>query len=223
MTHLGLMTSSNPHAPSPLLIVNGHPDGESYCHALAEAYADGANSVGASATVLHLHALQFDPVLHRGYQEAQALEPDLERAKALIEAARHVVVVSPLWWGSIPALLKGFFDRLFLPGWAFRMKPNGLPEGLLAGRSARLILTMDSPGYWYRFAYGRAAHKAVVNATLRFCGFSPVRATAVYKVGQLSDAERARWLHKIARLGAADAPRALPLRIETSAGSTHRH
>ena len=190
---------------SRLLIIDAHPNPESLCAALAAHYAEAAERGGATASVLALRALRFDPVLHQGYRGEQALEPDLRRAQQLIEDCDHLCLVTPLWWGSVPALLKGFFDRTLQRGWAYRYKDNGNPLGLLAGRSARLLLTTDSPGWYLRLLQGDPTVKQLVRSTLKFCGFQPVRVTRFGPVHHSTPEARRRWLAQAAALGARDA------------------
>lgn len=191
-----------------VLVLQAHPDPDSFGAALSEAYAQGARDAGARVERLSLSALSFDPVLHRGHRGTQPLEPDLVVARSAIEAADHLTLQFPVWWGAPPALLKGFIDRAFLPGWAFRyVSGRALPEGLLAGRSARLIATMDSPWWWYWLKHGRAAHRSLIGATLNYVGIQDVRQTTLYRLRERSDAQRRAWLERMARLGAADARR----------------
>lgn len=178
---------------------------------------DGSTPMCSSAD------LTFDPTLHGGFEDPQPLEPDLLRMKSAIEEARHLTIVTPLWWGADPAVLKGVIGRLFLPHWAFRYKPDGFPEGLLAGRSARIIRTMDSPGFWYRFVLGRAADTVLERATLRFCGFAPVRHTRVTSVRTLKQPALEKVIAGAHEDGRADArkllrrtdERKMPLQLAT--------
>ena len=101
---------------SAVLVIDAHPNPESLCAALARRYADAARQAGASVALLSLRELAFDPVLHQGYRDQQPLEPDLQRAQRLVEASAHLCLVTPLWWGSVPALLKGFFDSITAVG-----------------------------------------------------------------------------------------------------------
>ena len=119
-----------------ILVIDGHPDAASLTAQLAASYAAGA---GDDTVALVLRDLDFDLTLRTGYRTPQDLEPDLARAQELLEWADHVAVFTPVWWGSVPALLKGFFDRTLERGWAFRYQENGMPEGLLvrSHRSAR--------------------------------------------------------------------------------------
>jgi putative NADPH-quinone reductase len=184
------------------LIIDGHPNPDSLCAAIAANYAEGHGD----ATVVALRDLQFEPSLHFGYTRRQELEPDLEHTWQLLLDARHVVVVTPVWWGSVPTLLKGFFDRLLLPRRAYQIRKNGTPKGLLAGRTGRVIVTADSPP-WYLRLVGDTTVRHVRDRTLAFCGIKPVQATRFGPVKNSTPEQRAGWLAKSASLGQADAAR----------------
>lgn len=129
-----------------ILILLGHPDRDSLCGALAQRYATAAENAGHQVRLIALGELEFDPVLRHGYRQIQPLEPDLQDDADAIEACDHLVLVYPTWWGAMPALLKGFFDRVLLPGYAFRYRRDSVWwDRLLAGRSARVITTLDTP------------------------------------------------------------------------------
>lgn len=184
------------------VILDGHPNPASLCAAIAQRYAAGHGD----ATVLAVRDLDFDQNLRLGYTRRQELEPDLERAWEQLVAADHIVVITPIWWGSVPSLLKGFFDRTLLPRRAYRTKPNGLPEGLLAGRTGRLIVTTDSPK-WYLPLVGDSTVRQVRDTTLRFCGIKPVRVNRFGPVKDSTPARREGWLAAAERLGRRDAAR----------------
>lgn len=188
-----------------LLVIDGHPRPGSFGAALAAAYSDGARSTGADVDVLTLRELDFDLDLHHDRVEDQPLEPCLARAQALLVASDHVTVVAPVWWGSVPARLKGFLDRVLVRGWAYRYQDNGLPEGLLAGRSARVIITTDSPGWWLRGLMGDSAVRQLTRSTLRFCGLKPVATTRIGAVHGSTDSQRAAWLDEAREAGRRDA------------------
>ena len=187
-----------------ILLILGHPDTESFGGALARSYREGARRAGAEVRELNLGDLRFDPVLHRGYKQIQPLEPDLAAAQEAILRAEHLVFVFPVWWGMMPALLKGFLDRTFLPGFAFKYRENSpFWDKYLTGRSARLLVTMDAP-VWYNFLYyGNAAQKAMKRATLEFCGIKPVKVTNFGPIKSSTPAQRAQWLEKTDALGAS--------------------
>lgn len=185
-----------------VLIISGNPNSASFDHALANAYYEGAIANGIRAKILDLGKLHFDPILHNGYNEIQALEPDLLNAQNMIEAANHLVFVYPSWWGSMPALLKGFFDRVFHPGFAFKYRHNSpLWDKYLTGKTARIIITMDSPGWWNRLMYHRSNIYAVKVATLQFCGIKPVKVTVFDKVKFSTEEKRQKWLKEVEDMG----------------------
>jgi putative NADPH-quinone reductase len=188
-----------------IVVIQGHPARGSFGEGLAEAYARGARGAGAQVEQVALGELDFDPVLRGGFGGEQELEPDLVAAREAIERADHVVFEFPVWWGTLPALLKGFIDRVFLPGWAFQNTGKALPEGLLAGRTARVLATMDSPRIWYALKHRRAAHRALTHATLNYVGISKVWETTAYSVRGLDAAGRQAWIERAAALGARDA------------------
>lgn len=161
---------------SNIVIILGHPDANSFCGAIAETYRLSASAAGHSVQLFRLGEIDFDPVLRHGYQQRQELEPGLLEIREAISAARHLVFVYPIWWGSVPALLKGFLDRVLLPGFAFRYhKGKAFPEGLLKGRSADLLVSMDTPPWYFRWFYRQPGIWQMKTTTLEFCGIRPVR------------------------------------------------
>lgn len=184
-----------------ILIINGHPYPESFNAALAESYREGALAAGAQVQILHLHSLHFNPNLAGGYSVRTELEPDLLKAWEQIQWAEHLVWVHPVWWGGLPALLKGFIDRLFLPTMAFRYRNSPFPEGLLKGKTARILTTLDQPSWYYWLVYGRPSVNQLRKSTLEFCGIKPVRVTYFGIVRKSADAQRAQWLKQAKELG----------------------
>lgn len=177
---------------------------DSFCAALAKAYAEGARGAGHEVREIHVASLDFDPILWRAYLEIQQLEPDLLKAQEDILWANHVVFAFPIWWGVPPALLKGFIDRVFHPSFAFKYatKDSVFQTRLLGGRSARLICTMDSPAWYYRFAMGAPGIRMMERSLLHFCGIRPVRTSLIGSVRFSSPRRREAWLRKQRRLGA---------------------
>lgn len=196
-----------------ILVVLGHPRTDSLCGALASSYADAARAAGADVELLALGGTSFDlaardPSVLRWEGPDQALEPDVRAAIEAVRRADHVVLVFPQWWGTYPAVLKGFVDRVFLARFAFRYRGRGLGwEKLLTGRTARLLMTMDSPVLWDRLRYRSAAVTSLVHATLGYSGIRTVGVTRFARVRTSSPTTRAGWIARAARLGRADARR----------------
>ncbi|MGB0523269.1 MAG: NAD(P)H-dependent oxidoreductase [Flammeovirgaceae bacterium] len=185
-----------------ILLIQGHPNLESFNFALHQAYKEGAIASGAEVRELILAQMDFSLNLAQGYQKRSALEPDLIKAQDDIEWADHLVIFHPVWWGSVPALLKGFIDRVFLPGFAFKYRENSLWwDKLLTGRSARIVSTLDQPAWYYRLRYSRPSYHSLKQLTLQFSGFSPVRTSTIGPIKNSSEKFRTSWLQKVKKLG----------------------
>ena len=185
-----------------IVIINGHPNKDSLNFGLAKAYKTGAESSGAEVKEIIIADLAFNPNLQYGYQKRMELEADLLEAWEKITWAEHLVWVHPVWWGGLPAITKGFIDRLFLPGFAFQYKENSVWwEKLLKGKTAHIITTLDQPSWYYRWMYGRPSVNQLKKATLEFCGVKPVKVTYIGIVKTATAATREKWLKKVAALG----------------------
>lgn len=184
-----------------VLVVLGHPRSPSLCAALAAAYAAGARAAGMHVETVDLGALHFDLDVHTVSPRDQTLEPDLERARKLVAWADHLVFVYPGWWGVGPARLKGFLDRILLPGFAFRERNDGRLEGMLGGRTAHLITTLDMPPWVYRLIYRAPGHHAMKRSALGFCGIETTRVLPLGPVRESDAVRRGRWLEKARQLG----------------------
>ena len=143
-----------------IFILNGHPAETSLNRTLAETYAEAALQAGHEVRLTHLHDLNFDPDFgFGGYDKQKPLEPELEQVLQDIEWSEHFVVTTPMWWGGLPAKLKGLFDRAFLPGRTFNTRKTdwmGMPTPMLSGRTGRVIITSDTPGWFLRWVYHNA-------------------------------------------------------------------
>lgn len=178
-----------------VLVLGGHSSGQSYGLALCEAYADSARQAGHEVRLLQLDRLKFDPILHDGYRVPQPLEPDLQAAQGDILWADHLAFVYPIWWGSLPAILKGFLDRVLLPGFAFKYEAGKKhPRQLLKGRTAHLLVTMDTPPWYFRLIFKAPGVYQMTHATLGLCGVSPVKSLMIGPVIGSAGPQRERWL-----------------------------
>ena len=185
-----------------ILVIQGHPDpaGGHFCHALGDAYASSAAGAGHEIRTIDLASVDF-PLLRNAAQWEAEPPPAIAQAQELLEWARHLVIVFPLWLGDMPALLKGFFEQALRPGFAIaRARPGRLGPKLLKGRSARVVVTMGMPALFYRIYYRSHSVKSLKRNVLEFCGISPVHTSLI---GMVEAKEHRRaWLHRIAALGA---------------------
>lgn len=188
-----------------IVIIQGNPDHSTrhYGHALAEAYADGAREAGHEVTIIEVAALTF-PLLHNFNEFHQGEVPAaIFECQGQVRRAEHLVIIYPLWLGSMPALLKGFFEQLFRPGFAIQPLDGGKRwKKLLTGRSARVIVTMGMPALAYRWFFRAHSLKSLERNILKFTGINPVRESLIGMV-EGSTAHRQRWLRKMTRLGRA--------------------
>ena len=192
-----------------ILVLLGHPDKSGFCGEMADAYESAARAAGHTVERMNVGEMQFDPILHHGYRERQDLEPDIVKFQELVHWADHFVIVYPVWWVGMPALLKGLFDRAWLPGSAFRYiktktgKRTIFWHRLFSGKSARILMASGTHPLLVRFLPGN------VNAQLKwgilwFAGFS-VRTTWFGPSENIPEARKARWLSKVRDLGARGA------------------
>lgn len=190
--------------PKRILIIQGHPDAGArhFGHALADEYAKGAEDGGHEVRRIEVAKLEF-PLL-RTKEEFEKGTPPIPVAQAQdsIRWADHLVILYPLWHGSMPALLKGFVEQVFRPGFgAEYQKSGGLPKKLLTGKSARIVVTMGMPAFVYRWIFFAHSLKSLKRNILSFCGINPIRATLIGNIDGMTDTQRADCLDDARGLG----------------------
>jgi putative NADPH-quinone reductase len=185
-----------------ILIILGHPDPrpERLCRALAETYHQGATEAGHEVKVVDVTRLEFSELKSRMEWEGPAPESLREAQQAIVWAA-HLVVVFPICLGTMPALLKAFFEQVLRPGFAIEQTSPGRWNKLLAGRSARLVVTMGMPSFLYRWYFRAHGIKSFERNVLDFVGIGPIHETLIGMVEGRDAATRERWLAKLAELG----------------------
>jgi putative NADPH-quinone reductase len=191
-----------------IAIIQGHPgaQGGHFCHALADAYAEGAAQSGHQVSRIEVGRMEFS--LLRGKEDWDSAPPPLaiRDAQAAIAEAEHLVIVYPLWLGSMPALLKAFFEQALRPGFAIGTVTGSKRWAkLLGGRSARIVVTMGMPAFFYRWYFGAHSLKSLERNILRMCGIRPIRETLIGNVEGCGAAKRELWLSQIRALGRAGA------------------
>ncbi|PZO16835.1 MAG: flavodoxin family protein [Burkholderiales bacterium] len=188
-----------------IFILNGHPAERSLSRTLVEAYADGARQAGHEVRLTHLHDLHFDTDF--GWVEIERpkpLEPALEQLLQDLSWSEHFMMSTPMWWGGLPAKLKGLFDRALLPGRAYDTRKKnmiGLPSPMLTGRTARVVITSDTPGWFMRLAYKNALIWQLRRQILEFVGLKPTRLTHLGPASEPKAGEVQRWVAQVRELG----------------------
>jgi len=185
-----------------ILVINGHPDKESYNYALSEAYIRGAEKSNAEIKEIKIRELDFNPNLQFGYRKRTELEPDLLEAQEKLKWADHIVWLYPVWWGSVPAIMKGFLDRILLPGFAFKKREGSVWwDKYFTGKTSRLICTMDQPTWYFRWINKSPSHSAMKKLTMNFIGVKSVKITSIGPLRLSKEEWRKNWLGKIEKLG----------------------
>ncbi len=187
-----------------MTIIQGHPDPQRthFGHALAAAYANGANEAGHEVRSIEVASLEF-PLLRTKEEFETSVPPEsIRQAQDAIRWAHHVVILYPLWLGTMPALLKGFFEQVFRPGFAAdQSKSDRMPKGLLRGRSVRIVITMGMPAFFYRWYYRAHSLKSLERNLLGYAGLGPIKETLIGFVESSNPAKRQQWLEKMRALG----------------------
>lgn len=188
-----------------IALIIGHPDNESFNFALAAAYKRGAENSGAEVREIVIRDLDFNPNLQFGYRKRTELEPDLIKSQETLKWADHLVWVYPVWWGATPAIMKGFLDRVLLPGFAFKKRDGSVWwDKFFTGKSARLISTLDQPAWFYKFVNGSPSDKAMKKLTMNFIGVNSVKITSIGPLRLSKEQFRNKWLTKVEELGKRD-------------------
>ena len=187
-----------------ILVLNGHPGARSLSQHFTTLYAQAARAAGAEVRLHELSQMDFDMDFGQGnYSQFKPLEPVLEGFLSDLEWADHFVVATPMWWGGLPAKLKGLFDRSFIPGRTFNTKVTkmGMPTPVLTGKTARVIMTSDTPAWFERLIYRRAIMHQITKQILAFVGIKPTRYTYFSGASDATEQQVKGWSATVTALG----------------------
>lgn len=183
-----------------IIVLNGNPKSSSYCQYLGDLYECEAREY-FNIRRFNLSNMAFNPSLDSGYDTRQVLEPCLVEFQQSILWADHIVIVTPIWWGGIPAKLKGLFERTFLAGFSFKYEEgNLLPLQLLKGKTSRIIITMDAPSDYVE-EQAAPAIAQLDTYTLQFCGIEQAKLNLLGSIISASTENKLHWEKKIKDLG----------------------
>lgn len=189
-----------------IVIIQGHPDcNERHLnHVLADAYAEGARASGHEVRMVTVAALDFPMLRSQQDWEHGEVPLMLKAAQDDIRWAEHLLVFFPLWLGGMPAVLRAFLEQVLRPGFAFSYSSNN-PMGVkgLAGRSARVVVTMGMPSLFYKWFFRAHSLKALKRNILGFVGISPIRQTVIGMSAGLKPEDVKRLQSVMQKLGRA--------------------
>ncbi|UKK85549.1 NAD(P)H-dependent oxidoreductase [Sphingopyxis sp. BSN-002] len=187
-----------------ITLIDGHPDPDPsrFVHALADTYAAAASAAGHEVRRIDVARIEFGLLSSRDVWENGPMPRAIAEAQEDIAWAEHLVVFYPLWLGDLPALLKGFFEQVMRPGFAFHPRPKGFPEKALKGRTAHSVVTMGMPAFFYRFYFGAHSLRSLERNILGFVGIAPVERSIVGNV-EGDPVHRIKWLEAMTERGAA--------------------
>ncbi len=171
-------------------------------HALAEAYSGAATTAGIEVRTIDIAALDF-PILRTKENWTTGRPPEcIRESQEAIAWADHVVLFFPLWLGGMPALLKAYLEQVFRPGYAMQeAAPGRMWKKLLTGRSARIVVTMGMPAWYYRWFYFAHSLKSLERNILAFSGIGPIRDSVIGTVESPDTRHRESWLAEMRKLG----------------------
>lgn len=190
-----------------IAIIQGHPDpaGGHLCHALADAYAEGARAAGHEVAMIDVAHLDFPLLRTREDWLADSTPDGLKSAQQQILDAEHMVILYPLWLGTLPALLKGFLEQVLRPSLASSTPGVEPPYSefakLLKGTSCRIVITMGMPALAYRFFFFSHSLKNLQRNILKFVGVGPIRSSLFGMVESVSSSKRSGWIEDMRRFG----------------------
>ncbi|SET23263.1 Putative NADPH-quinone reductase (modulator of drug activity B) [Nitrosomonas marina] len=187
-----------------ITVIQGHPDSKNhhFCHALADSYIKGARNSAFEVRLIDVASMDFPLLRSKDDFEHDTSVESIRQAQEAIRWADHLVIVYPLWLGTMPALLKAFFEQVLRPSFAFDYtEPARLPKKHLTGKSARIVVTMGMPAYIYRWFFFAHGVKTLERNILAFCGIKPIRTSLVGSIESRSEAQRKKWLSSMQQLG----------------------
>jgi len=155
-----------------LLVINGHPDKESFVSALFNKYIENINQTKHTVKILDLSTMKFDPVLRFGYRKRMEPDKEIELSQELIKWADHITFFYPIWFGAVPSLLKGWLERVLTPGFAFNLDGIKITKHL-KNKTAHLVFTSGGPVFWQKISGNLELR--MVKRTLSFCGIKTVK------------------------------------------------
>ena len=186
-----------------IVVLCGNPDADTFTGAVLDRYQAAAEDAGHIVKRYNIGEMNFDQILHKGYKEIQPLEPDLLEWQDAVRECDHLVIGYPNWWCTMPAILKGLFDRVWLPGFAFNFnKETKRVEAHLNGKTARVYVISGSHSpfkTWWR--YGDYTNE-IQYGILEFAGIKS-KVTTFGPCERANDTCKNKWFKEVEGHGKA--------------------
>jgi NAD(P)H dehydrogenase (quinone) len=182
------------------LVIYSHPNPQSFNHAILEVVMESLKAKNHEVVVRDLYALGFDPVLKasdfEGIQSGN-LPKDIKTEQGYVAWADVMTVVHPVWWTGLPAMFKGYIDRVFSYGFAYSVGDKGIVP-LLTGKKVVIFNTQGTPGEIYE-ASGMfdAMKKTSDTGIYEFCGLEVLSHVFFTAVPYVDDGKRKDYLAKV--------------------------
>ena len=186
------------------LIIYAHPYEKSYNASILSHVEKELERRKETVDVIDLYKEKFNPVMDEKelalYSSGEFIDPKVGEYRQKIEAADHLIFIFPVWWYDLPAILKGFMDKVLLKNWAYEYSKAGLPVGKLTFiKKTTVITTMKSPGWYYWLLYRNSIRYHFIKGTLKFCGMKQIQWFNIAAVEKIGDEKRKAWFRKISR------------------------
>lgn len=191
------------------LIVYYHPYDGSYCNAILKAVQEGLKKGNHPHKTIDLLRDAFDPVMHAKDLKAfveyghsgditqSDVDPLVLHYKKKLEWAERIVMIFPIWWMSVPAMMKGFIDKVIFPGIAYNMEGSQLVTRLHSLRQVVIISTMNTPADIYRDKFNNSLEGSLIKGTFNQIGIHNVQWISINLVKQSGPEMRKLWLEEI--------------------------
>lgn len=184
-------------------IIFNHPYEGSYCNAILNAVTKGLQKAQHEVDLIHLDQDGFNPVMTatdlKAFKDRKPVDPEVIAYKQRLDKADHLIFIFPIWWELMPALTKGFIDKVIFPGVAYDYATNGnsMIPLFKKVKSVTVITTMNTPGIFYRLLFGNAIKKAVITGTFWKMGYKNRKWINLSMVKMVSDTKRKKWLTRL--------------------------
>ena len=191
------------------LIVFYHPYNGSYCNAILNAVQEGLTKGEHSHKTIDLGKDGFDPVMRAKDLKAFVIygrtgdithsdvDPIVIQYKRKLEWAERLVMIFPIWWMNLPAMMKGFVDKVIFPGVAYRMEGSQMVSTLHSLKQVTIISTMNTPADIYRDVFDNSLEGSLIKGTFNQIGIHDVEWISINMVKQSGQEKREIWLEEL--------------------------